>query len=68
MLVAMHLGIAVLMGLPMFSGTMIVADAVFLSDHFLLRAARIGRRIVPRHTAAAEATSFPGPRRLKETP
>ncbi|WP_078877008.1 HTTM domain-containing protein [Streptomyces sp. 150FB] len=34
MLLGMHLGIAVLMGLPLFSGAMIVADAVFLPDRF----------------------------------
>lgn len=34
MLLAMHLSIAVLMGLPLFSGIMIVADAVFLPDRF----------------------------------
>ncbi|WP_441246458.1 HTTM domain-containing protein [Kitasatospora sp. McL0602] len=32
MLLGMHLGIAFLMGLPLFSGAMIVADAVFLPD------------------------------------
>jgi hypothetical protein len=30
----MHLGIAVLMGLPLFSAAMIVADAAFLPDRF----------------------------------
>jgi len=69
LLVAMHLGIAVLMGLPMFSGAMIVADAVFLSDRFLLRAARIGRGIFTRrHPAAAEVRSIPRPRRLNRAP
>lgn len=34
MLVSLHLGIAVLLGLPIFSGVMIVADAVFLPDRF----------------------------------
>ncbi|HSX99939.1 MAG TPA: HTTM domain-containing protein, partial [Streptomyces sp.] len=34
MLLGMHIGIAVLMGLPLFSGAMIVADAVFLPDRF----------------------------------
>jgi hypothetical protein len=33
-LLGMHLGIAVLLGLPLFSGAMIVADAVFLPDRF----------------------------------
>jgi hypothetical protein len=34
MLLSMHVGIAVLLGLPLFSGAMIVADAVFLPDRF----------------------------------
>ncbi|MEU7282049.1 HTTM domain-containing protein [Streptomyces sp. NPDC045431] len=34
MLSTMHVGIAVLMGLPLFSAAMIVADAVFLPDRF----------------------------------
>ncbi|GAA2488005.1 HTTM domain-containing protein [Streptomyces gobitricini] len=34
MLLTMHVGIAVLMGLPLFSAAMIVADAVFLPDRF----------------------------------
>ncbi|MFD4556606.1 HTTM domain-containing protein [Streptomyces sp. NPDC058469] len=34
MLLGMHLGIAVLMGLPLFSGAMIIADAAFLPDRF----------------------------------
>ncbi|MFF3325822.1 HTTM domain-containing protein [Streptomyces sp. NPDC002889] len=34
MLFGMHLGIAVLLGLPIFSGAMIIADAVFLPDRF----------------------------------
>jgi len=33
-LLGMHLGIALLLGLPLFSGAMIVADAVFLPDRF----------------------------------
>lgn len=35
-LLGMHLGIALLMGLPLFSGAMVVADAVFLPDRFYL--------------------------------
>jgi predicted DCC family thiol-disulfide oxidoreductase YuxK len=66
LLVSMHLGIAVLLGLPTFSGAMIVADAVFLSDRFLLRAAHTGRRLVSRRPAATEAKSLPRPRRLSE--
>lgn len=48
MLLCMHLGIAVLMGLPMFSGSMVVADAVFLSDRFYLAVGRRARRLVRR--------------------
>jgi hypothetical protein len=52
LLLTMHLGIAVLLGLPVFSGAMIIADAVFLPDRFLLRLAHTGRRcLLP--TAAA---------------
>jgi hypothetical protein len=40
LLLTMHLGIAVLLGLPVFSGAMIIADAVFLPDRFLLRLVR----------------------------
>ena len=40
LLLAMHIGIAVLLGLPMFSGAMIIADAVFLPDRVLLRLTR----------------------------
>lgn len=45
MLLGMHLGIAVLMGLPLFSGAMIVADAAFLPDRFYRAAGRAGRRL-----------------------
>lgn len=48
MLLCMHLGIAVLMGLPMFSGSMVIADAVFLSDRFYLSVGRRARRLVRR--------------------
>jgi hypothetical protein len=44
MLLCMHVGIAVLMGLPLFSGAMIVADAAFLPDRFYRSAARLARR------------------------
>ncbi|MEU1916429.1 HTTM domain-containing protein [Streptomyces massasporeus] len=54
LLLGMHLGIGVLMGLPLFSGAMIVADAVFLPDRFYLRLADLCRRLVRR-------TSGPGP-------
>jgi hypothetical protein len=61
-LLGMHLGIAVLLGLPLFSGAMIVADAVFLPDRFYRFLGRTWRRtfsgqrsagreplLVPRH-------------------
>ncbi|WP_330172455.1 HTTM domain-containing protein [Streptomyces sp. NBC_01498] len=41
MMLGMHLGIAVLMGLPLFSGAMIVADLVFLPDRFYLALRRL---------------------------
>jgi hypothetical protein len=44
MLLGMHLMIAVLLGLPFFSGAMIVADAVFLSDGFFTFLAGLRRR------------------------
>ncbi|MFE8913337.1 HTTM domain-containing protein [Streptomyces globisporus] len=44
MLLGMHIGIAVLMGLPLFSGAMIIADAVFLPDRFWAAAGRLVRR------------------------
>ncbi len=44
MLLGMHLGIAILMGLPLFSGAMIVADAVFLPDRFYAFLGELWRR------------------------
>jgi hypothetical protein len=58
MLVCMHVGIAVLLGLPIFSGAMIVADAAFLPDrlcaslgHTVRQAVRRARSL-PRAEAA----------------
>ncbi|MFJ1808745.1 MULTISPECIES: HTTM domain-containing protein [unclassified Streptomyces] len=48
MLLGMHIGIAVLMGLPLFSGAMIVADAVFLPDRFYTFLPHLCRRTVRR--------------------
>lgn len=48
MLLGMHIGIAVLMGLPLFSGAMIVADAVFLPDRFYAFLPHLCRRVVRR--------------------
>lgn len=45
LLLGMHPGIAVLMGLPLFSGAMIVADAVFLPDRFGRHLGQLVRRV-----------------------
>ncbi|MFI5687241.1 HTTM domain-containing protein [Streptomyces sp. NPDC051636] len=58
MLLGMHLGIAVLLGLPLFSGAMIVADAVFLPDRFYTFLPRLWRR-----TAMRFGVRLPAPRR-----
>lgn len=47
-LLGMHLGIAVLLGLPLFSGAMIAADAVFLPDRFYRRLGPLLRGITRR--------------------
>ncbi|MCT4352188.1 HTTM domain-containing protein [Streptomyces sp. Je 1-79] len=47
-LLGMHIGIAVLMGLPLFSGAMIVADAVFLPDRFYTFLPHLWRRAARR--------------------
>lgn len=57
MLLGMHLGIAVLMGLPLFSAAMIVADAAFLSDRFYQSAGRVCRRTAARLLSRAPAVS-----------
>jgi hypothetical protein len=44
MLLGMHVGIAVLLGLPLFSGAMIAADAVFLPDRFYRYLGQLWRR------------------------
>ncbi|MFE2326496.1 HTTM domain-containing protein [Streptomyces sp. NPDC059385] len=43
LLLGMHVNIAVLMGLPLFSGAMIVADAAFLPDRFYQALGRLWR-------------------------
>ena len=64
MLLGMHLGIAVLMGLPLFSAAMIVADAAFLPDRFYRSAAMLCRRVIAHLTGRKRATPSvpPGPR------
>ncbi len=56
MLLSMHAGIAVLMGLPLFSGSMVIADAVFLSDRFYIGTARRARRLLRRAGPTAPDT------------
>ncbi|SDD95900.1 Vitamin K-dependent gamma-carboxylase [Streptomyces prasinopilosus] len=56
LLLGMHVNIAVLMGLPLFSGAMIVADAAFLPDRFYRALGRLWRRAFQRTGAGgAEA-------------
>ncbi|MGW6874675.1 HTTM domain-containing protein [Streptomyces xanthophaeus] len=55
-LLGMHIGIAVLLGLPLFSGAMIVADAVFLPDRFYAFLPRLWRRAVQRTGMCRPAT------------
>jgi hypothetical protein len=50
-LVGMHIGIAVVMALPIFSAVMVLADGVFLPDRFYRWAARTGRRLLRRNPA-----------------
>ncbi|WP_107072405.1 HTTM domain-containing protein [Streptomyces galbus] len=63
LLLGMHLGIAVLMGLPLFSGAMIIADAVFLPDRFYRALGRLWRRAAQRvgagRTRGASGASTP---------
>ncbi|MFE9428297.1 HTTM domain-containing protein [Kitasatospora sp. NPDC006697] len=54
-LLGMHAGIAVLLGLPLFSGAMIVADAVFLPDRFYESLGQLWRRTVRRDAALGRA-------------
>ncbi|MEU3243325.1 MULTISPECIES: HTTM domain-containing protein [unclassified Streptomyces] len=66
MLLGMHLGIAVLMGLPLFSGAMIIADAAFLPDRFYTSLPYLWQRVAlragvgqPEPSPAARAGSVP---------
>ncbi|WP_106979097.1 HTTM domain-containing protein [Streptomyces scopuliridis] len=56
MLLGMHIGIAVLMGLPLFSGAMIIADAAFLPDRFYQSLGQLWRR-TPRPAETTEPGS-----------
>ncbi|MFE7750034.1 HTTM domain-containing protein [Streptomyces sp. NPDC057428] len=73
MLLGMHIGIAVLMGLPLFSGAMIVADAAFLPDRFYTFLARHARRLATRagrrwSSPSGEADSRSVPPQLRGGP
>ncbi|MDQ0795393.1 HTTM domain-containing protein [Streptomyces sp. B1I3] len=73
MLLGMHIGIAVLMGLPLFSGAMIVADAAFLPDRFYMFLARSARRTAARaglrrHSASEGPDSRSVPPQLRGGP
>ncbi|MCA6093568.1 HTTM domain-containing protein [Streptomyces sp. SCA3-4] len=57
-MMAEHVGIAVLMGLPFFSLAMVVADAIFLPTSFLRRLGAWAARTLPR------PRSLPGPELL----
>jgi hypothetical protein len=59
MLLGMHIGIAALMGLPLFSGAMIVADAAFLPDRFYTFLPRLWRRATRRTNSARPAPGRP---------
>ncbi|MDV9168842.1 HTTM domain-containing protein [Streptomyces sp. W16] len=60
-LLGMHLGIAVLMGLPLFSGAMIIADAAFLPDRFYRALGQLLRPVGRwAHVGEAEATARGG--------
>lgn len=60
-LLGMHTGIALLMGLPLFSGAMIVADAAFLPDRFYAALPPLCRR-------AAQWTGLPRPGASRRAP
>nr|WP_107055679.1 HTTM domain-containing protein [Streptomyces sp. NRRL F-5135] len=60
MLLGMHIGIAVLMGLPLFSGAMIIADAAFLPDRFYRSLGRLWRRTRRRAKADEAGTRREG--------
>ncbi|MEV5237683.1 HTTM domain-containing protein [Streptomyces cinnamoneus] len=61
-MMAEHVGIAVLMGLPFFSLAMVVADAIFLPTSFLRRLGATAARAVPRTRSFPEPELLPAPR------
>ncbi|MFJ1595934.1 HTTM domain-containing protein [Streptomyces sp. NPDC088261] len=67
-LLGMHLGIALLMGLPLFSGAMIVADTVFLPDRFFTSVAHRARALTThRNKPPTAPTPLPQQTRTEET-
>ncbi|WP_329581805.1 HTTM domain-containing protein [Streptomyces sp. NBC_01361] len=64
MLLGMHVGIAVFLGLPLFSGAMIVADAAFLPDRFYRSLGRLWRRTVRGSGSGGMADASPASRAL----
>lgn len=66
-LLGMHLGIAALMGLPLFSSAMIIADAAFLPDRFYRALGRLWQR-TGRWTHAGEAGVPSGAERVRVPP
>ncbi|MFD4906418.1 HTTM domain-containing protein [Kitasatospora purpeofusca] len=58
MLLGMHVGIAVLLGLPVFSGAMIIADAVFLPDRFWTALGHVCRSTLRRTIEGRVGTLF----------
>ena len=69
MLVGMHVGIAVLLGLPVFSGAMITADAVFIPDSLCMALGQACHRFVQQMAWGARirsgAASAPVPPRTE---
>lgn len=59
LLLGMHTGIAVLMGLPLFSGAMIIADAVFIPERFYTSVGHLWQRTFNRKGAAGTGASSP---------
>jgi len=59
LLLGMHLSIAVLLGIPVFSAAMIIGDSVFLPDAFWLAAGRIARQTASRLRTLRPRTPLP---------
>ncbi|MYV51023.1 HTTM domain-containing protein [Streptomyces sp. SID3212] len=64
-LFGMHLGIALLMGLPLFSGAMIVADMVFLPDRFFTSLSHRARAALTPHKNKLPTAPTPLPQQTR---